>query len=41
MTADNSSQPWLIEIAMEHKSKTDREKLGIALAKLAPEDPSF
>jgi elongation factor G len=41
MTADNSSQPWLIEIAIEPKSMTDREKLGVALARLAAEDPSF
>jgi elongation factor G len=41
MTADNSSQPWLIEIAIEPKSRTDREKFGVALARLAAEDPSF
>jgi elongation factor G len=34
-------QPWLIEIAIEPKSKADQEKLGVALAKLAAEDPSF
>jgi elongation factor G len=33
--------PFLIEIAIEAKSKTDQEKLDIALAKLAGEDPSF
>ena len=31
----------VIEIAIEPKSKDDQEKLGIALAKLAAEDPSF
>src|SRR5207248_8620079 len=31
----------LIEIAIEPKTKADHEKLGIALAKLAAEDPSF
>jgi elongation factor G len=31
----------VIEIAIEPKSKTDQEKLGVALAKLAAEDPSF
>src|SRR6201746_892543 len=31
----------VIEIAMEPKSKADQEKLGVALAKLAAEDPSF
>ena len=39
MTADRRSA--LIEIAIEPKSKADQEKLGIALAKLAAEDPSF
>ena len=34
-------QPWLIEIAIEPKSKADQEKLGVALAKLVAEDPSF
>ncbi|WP_456632310.1 hypothetical protein [Bradyrhizobium sp. URHC0002] len=33
--------PWLVETAIEPKSKADREKLDIALAKLAAEDPSF
>jgi elongation factor G len=33
--------PCLIEIAIEPKSKADQEKLGVALAKLAAEDPSF
>ena len=31
----------VIEIAIEPKSKADQEKLSIALAKLAAEDPSF
>ena len=31
----------VIEIAVEPKTKTDQEKLGVALAKLASEDPSF
>ncbi|MDB5590296.1 elongation factor G [Enterovirga sp.] len=31
----------VIEIAVEPKSKADQEKLGLALAKLAAEDPSF
>jgi elongation factor G len=36
-----SSPPPVIEIAIEPKSKADQEKLGVALAKLAAEDPSF
>ena len=31
----------VIEIAIEPKSKSDQEKLGVALSKLAAEDPSF
>ncbi|WP_298158265.1 elongation factor G [Brevundimonas sp.] len=31
----------VIEISVEPKSKADQEKLGVALAKLASEDPSF
>src|SRR5574342_141633 len=31
----------VIEIAVEPKSKADQEKLGVALMKLAAEDPSF
>ena len=31
----------VIELAVEPKSKADQEKLGIALSKLAKEDPSF
>jgi elongation factor G len=33
--------PFLIEIAIEPKSKADQEKLGVALAALTAEDPSF
>jgi elongation factor G len=32
---------WLLEVAIEPKSKADQEKLGVALAELAAEDPSF
>jgi elongation factor G len=32
---------WLIEIAIEPKSNADQEKLLVALAKLAAEDPAF
>jgi elongation factor G len=35
------TQPTLVEIAIEPKSKADAEKLGIALVKLAGEDPTF
>ena len=31
----------VIEIAVEPKTKADQEKMGVALAKLASEDPSF
>ena len=31
----------VIEIAVEPKTKADQEKMGIALARLAAEDPSF
>ena len=43
VTADDvSARPEpVIEIAIEPRSKADQEKLGIALAKLAAEDPSF
>ena len=37
----HTQRPWLVEVAIEPKSKADREKLDIALAKLAAEDPSF
>src|SRR5881409_3975067 len=33
--------PALIDIAVEPKSKADQEKIGLALARLAAEDPSF
>jgi elongation factor G len=37
-----SQQPEpVIEIAIEPKSKADQEKLGVALATLAGEDPTF
>ena len=35
------TQPRLVEIAIEPKSKADAEKLGIALVKLTAEDPAF
>jgi len=42
MDQPDGRQPrWLIEIAIEPKSKADQDKLGVALAKLAAEDPSF
>jgi elongation factor G len=31
----------VIEIAVEPKTKADQEKMGIALQRLAAEDPSF
>jgi elongation factor G len=41
MADDIQRRPWLIQIAIEPKSKADQEKLDVALAKLAAEDPSF
>jgi elongation factor G len=41
MTDDIHKQPRLVEIAIEPKSRADQEKLGVALATLAAEDPSF
>jgi elongation factor G len=41
MTDDIRSHEPVIEIALEPKSKADQEKLGVALAELAAEDPSF
>ena len=41
MPDDIAAQLSLIEIAIEPKSKADREKLSVALAKLTAEDPSF
>ena len=31
----------VIEVAVEPKTKADQEKMGVALAKLAQEDPTF
>lgn len=31
----------LVEIAIEPRSKADQEKLGVALAKIVADDPSF
>src|SRR5574338_1613996 len=33
--------PDVIEVAVEPKTKADQEKMGLALARLAAEDPSF
>src|SRR5215210_1434128 len=41
MTAYSQTSPWLVEIAVEPKTKGDQEKLGLALSRLAAEDPSF
>ena len=41
MADDIQSPEPVIEIAIEPKSKADQEKLGVALATLATEDPSF
>jgi len=41
MPEDIYTQPLLVEIAIEPKSKGDQEKLGTALAELAAKDPSF
>jgi elongation factor G len=41
MVDDIHAHEPVIEIAIEPKSKADEEKLGIALAELAAEDPSF
>jgi elongation factor G len=41
MPSDFPKPPPLIEIAIEPKSKADQEKLGVALARLTAEDPSF
>jgi elongation factor G len=40
-SSNSDPQPCVIEVAIEPKSQPDREKLGVALAKLAAEDPSF
>jgi len=39
MPSDDLAPSFVIEIAIEAKSKVDKEKLGVALAKLAAEDP--
>ncbi len=31
----------VIEVAVEPKTKADQEKMGVALSKLAQEDPTF
>ena len=41
MPDDIHTQPLLVEIAIEPKSRADGEKLGIALVKLVSEDPSL
>jgi elongation factor G len=41
MSDDIPAPPFLIEIAIEPKSKADQEKLDVALTRLAAEDPSF
>jgi elongation factor G len=41
MPDDSRTQPLLVEIAIEPKSKAEQEKLRFALAKLAAEDSSF
>jgi elongation factor G len=38
---DDRTPQWLVEIAVEPKSKADQEKFATALAQLAAEDPSF
>jgi elongation factor G len=38
---DGRGPPWLLEIAIEPKSKTDQDRLDAALAELAAQDPSF
>jgi elongation factor G len=41
MAEEVYTQPRLVEIAIEPKSKADQEKLAVALVKLAAEDPTF
>lgn len=41
MPSDVPTQPFVIEIAIEPKSKADQQKLEVALTTLAAEDPSF
>ena len=33
--------PLIMSVAVEPKTKADQEKMGLALAKLAQEDPTF
>jgi elongation factor G len=40
-SSDSRYPSWLIEIAIEPKWKADQDKLGVALAEIAAEDPSF
>ena len=37
----NGPPEWLVEVAIEPKSRADQEKLSAALTRLAAEDPSF
>jgi elongation factor G len=41
MAEEVYTQPRLVEIAIEPKSRADQEKLAVALVKLAAEDPTF
>jgi elongation factor G len=41
MPDDIHTEPLLVEIAIEPKSKAEQDKLWLALARLAAEDPSF
>src|SRR3569832_1397321 len=41
MPIHTAKPPFLIEIAIEPKTKADQQRLGEALAALAAEDPSF
>jgi len=36
-----SINPFIMSVAVEPKTKADQEKMGMALAKLAQEDPTF
>ena len=38
---DGRAPPWLVEVAIEPRSKADQDKLDVALAVLAAEDPLF
>jgi elongation factor G len=37
----SAAPPFLVEIAIEPRFKADQERLGVALAKMVAEDPSF